>query len=256
MVLYLSFKVASLSFMITSFYTAKSTLSLCHDYFMLLTTCAYKRLRCNENSQNNTATMGSKHSTKRQDSIAHHVYETAHRIGSALSKPRDDPGALWDKEIQPLDTFLLIWLDTNVERNDQIQTTIKFLQKVVKGTLLMTDCDIFKKQLKEYEADEKIVLVVSAGFGKKIMPDIHNFTSIIAIYVYSLDYSIDDKWIQDYWKVRGIFSNITELARQLLRDLTYIKRMEDSNNQDILRQPSVDDHSICQTNQNAIQAGL
>ena len=203
--------------------------------------------------------MGNALFVKRQISRGRQVYETTSRNGPTLTKSRDDPDFLWDREIQPLETFFLIWLQSNIDRNDQIQTTIKHLQNVVMHTRLMNDCDYLKKYLKEYKADDKIVLIISGEFAKKIVPYVHDFTSIIAIYVYSLEYTIDDEWIQDYWKVRNVISVVKELARLLWRDLTYITRIEDLNNQIIMHKPSVNDPLVSEMkeklNQNVIQTG-
>jgi hypothetical protein len=58
----------------------------------------------------------------------------------------------------------------------------------------------------------------------------------------------DDRWLEDYWRVCVAFPGVNKSVSQLLTDLTYMKRKEESNNQTILYKPSVNASLICPMN--------
>jgi hypothetical protein len=134
-------------------------------------------------------------------------------------------------EKQPSKRSLSIWLDPDVDQNEQIQLAMKRLQKIVPCALATNNCDECKQWLMDYDGNKRIFLIVSNKFGKQLVPDIHSLPSIIAIYVYCMDRTIHTKWTENYSKVRNVISDTNKLTQKLLMDARNPKRIKDLNSQ-------------------------
>jgi hypothetical protein len=142
-----------------------------------------------------------------------------------------DSSFLSTTEEQPLKRALFVWLDPDVHKNEQIQSAMKCLEKIVPCALSTNNYDECKQWLMDYNDKKGIFFIVSNKFGKQLVPDIHSLPSIIAIYVYCTDRKIHTKWTENYSKVRNVISDTNKLARKLLMDARYPKRIKDLNSQ-------------------------
>jgi len=144
-------------------------------------------------------------------------------------------------KVQSSETFLHIWFDENVGENLQIQRALKVLKQNVKNVRLMHDRYKFYQWLIKHHNNENVVLIVSSKCGKQLVPDIHNWQSITAIYVYCTDGTTDNKWTESYSKVRGVISDPNKLAQEVSADTKDLKSIDDFNSQRVL--PEVLIHS-------------
>ena len=135
----------------------------------------------------------------------------------------------WEKDIQRFEKFLIIWLDSKVDRNNRIQMAIESLENRVQRTVKMKNYYECMRWLVNYDADEKILFIVSNEFDQTHMLDFHRFPSIIAIYKYSLDHKIGDTWAHTYPNVRDIVIDLDTLVQIILQDLACFKRIDDFN---------------------------
>jgi hypothetical protein len=167
-------------------------------------------------------------------------------INSILMAPRQNFEFLRKKDIQQCENFLIIWLDSNVNQNNQIQRVIKRLENVVTHVLPMTNYYECEQWLIKFNADAKIIFVVSNELDEQIMYNVQHLTSITTIYRYSLDSKIGSKWIHNYPKVCNVVLDLDELLNKILRDAANFKCVDDFNNQPYMtsRMPEILDKNV------------
>ncbi|CAF4318158.1 unnamed protein product, partial [Adineta steineri] len=73
---------------------------------------------------------------------------------------------------------------------------------------------------------EKILFIVSGALGRKILPNIHQLKSVIAIYVFCLRPQYHITWTKDYAKVRAVISEPNTLLQHISNDLIYFENIE------------------------------
>lgn len=99
-----------------------------------------------------------------------------------------------------LETFSLVWLDRNPNENDlrnteqQLRTIINHLKKfqTVKECL---------NYIGGRSQIDRIVMMVSGQLGREIVPLIHNYRHIVAVYVYCMNKKLNEEWASKFTKV-------------------------------------------------------
>jgi hypothetical protein len=80
----------------------------------------------------------------------------------------------------------------------------------------MNAYDKCERWLKKYNGRERISLIASNQFGQKIVPHVHDLSSIESIYMKFPDPKTKNKWTQKYPKVSSIDSNLNRLEEYLV----------------------------------------
>jgi hypothetical protein len=127
-----------------------------------------------------------------------------------------------------LETFRLVWLDPNVDTSNDNKMTQVYLRKILTSLITFDNIESCEKWLKNYDSDEKIILIVSGIYGENLVPKIHYLPSIIAILVYCLDVKRNEIWTKNYSKIRSVVSNSNILLKQLLMNQSNLESVEDS----------------------------
>ena len=105
------------------------------------------------------------------------------------------------EEIISSEALSLVWIDPNVENDENRRVHEKL------GTLYGT----YKKfasvgngldAIKKFSVSSRLVLVVSGGFGKEIVPQIHELEPVLAIYVFCMMVENYKTWAEQFPKVR------------------------------------------------------
>src|ERR1700728_4107822 len=78
-----------------------------------------------------------------------------------------------------LETFLLVWLDPNVDTNNENKMTQICLRQILTSLITFDNVESCEKWLKKYDSNEKIILIISGIYGEQIVPKIHYLSSII-----------------------------------------------------------------------------
>ena len=119
---------------------------------------------------------------------------------------------------------LLVWLDGTIdEQNDNCQKTIGQFRHVVNTIKPFTDsgrCIHFLESMK----DENAFMVVSGALGEQIVPRIHSMSQIDAIFVFCSNQSYHEKWAKNWWKVRGVFTQIQPVCEALKQAVDQFER--------------------------------
>jgi hypothetical protein len=136
---------------------------------------------------------------------------------------------LWAKDIQLPKNFLIIWLDSKVKQNNEIQMAIEDLKIYVERVLQTNNIHECEYWFMRYDGIKKIIFIVSSEFDKTVVPIVHELASLIVIYRYSLDYKIDNTWTQNYKNVRDIIPNFNVFVEIISRDLRSFNRVDEFN---------------------------
>ncbi|CAF3759215.1 unnamed protein product [Adineta steineri] len=140
---------------------------------------------------------------------------------------RSDENHFFKREDNHLETFTLIWLETNI--NDQkhedieekLRTTIYHIKK-------FDDLDKCKKYIEEASKDNKLVLLISGQLGRQLVPSIHQLQHISAIYIISEDKENDKIWTRDFPKLKTVRTGLKKLISQINEDYARQKRIHES----------------------------
>ncbi|CAF3387652.1 unnamed protein product, partial [Rotaria socialis] len=75
----------------------------------------------------------------------------------------------------PVENYLLIWADGNInEGNEDSQSILIELRKVIKNVEIYTEAAPCFEWLKEYGAEKKVVAICSGALSRDLVPKIHN----------------------------------------------------------------------------------
>lgn len=101
-----------------------------------------------------------------------------------------------------LETFTLVWLDANVDKNpdnltaqDELRATINQLQTFADPTKCVRSIESTPKT-------DRIVLIVSGSLSHGIVRHIHQLEQLVSIYIFCYDVKGHEEWSKSYCKVR------------------------------------------------------
>lgn len=111
-----------------------------------------------------------------------------------------------------IQNFRIIWLDVNINESvNYSQNSINHLRHWVNTIDTFTDADEcidFLSQIK----DDTVFMIVSNAFGRNMVPMIHEMFQVNSIYVFLDDSTHYEQWPKEWWKVKGIFTQMTAIC--------------------------------------------
>jgi hypothetical protein len=99
-----------------------------------------------------------------------------------------------------LETFMLIWLDKLVNVSQENIDTKLLLRKAINQVKTFEDANKCTQHI-ECHPGERIVLIVSGRFGHEVIPHIHHFRQLVAIYIYCSDKKRNEELAKKFIKV-------------------------------------------------------
>lgn len=116
--------------------------------------------------------------------------------------------------------FVLIWLDSTIDKwnDNEFRNDISSLRPIVNNIYVFADADQcidFITDIKE----EKVLMILSDDFGRKLVPIVHSLIQINSIYIFSKNGSENKQWIQEWPIVRGRFTSIPYIIEILKQDV-------------------------------------
>ncbi len=105
-------------------------------------------------------------------------------------------------ENSSIDNFTLIWVDADVNRNEENLNAQKDLRIIFDNVQTFEDIVLCQEYIKTHLEKYRFVLIVSGRFGQELVPDIHQFSQVLAIYVFCLNQAIHLEWAQKFTKVQ------------------------------------------------------
>ena len=99
-----------------------------------------------------------------------------------------------------LETFLTVWIDANANKTQDNEDTYEALRASINYLQIFDNLQDGEKYIRSI-LSEKIILIVSGGYGKELVPRIHDLVQVNCIYVYCYDKAHHEEWAKNYSKV-------------------------------------------------------
>jgi len=146
---------------------------------------------------------------------------TINTIDIVLQLPTNLPDHSEDINTIRKPNLIFIWLDSSVNEidNDDCQQTLFELKQVVNNLQIFAT----KDECHQYictNPNQKIFLIVSGSLGQEFVPKIHTFRQVNEIYIFCQDKSKHEHWVKIWSKVRGVFTAILPICRELKQIVT------------------------------------
>jgi tetratricopeptide (TPR) repeat protein len=118
-------------------------------------------------------------------------------------------------DIQKVQNILLIWLDNNIDNNDEnCQNIITNLRHVVNSVNTFTDdnqCIQFIQSI----SNNKACMIISGSLGQHIVPRLHDMSQVDSIFIFCNNKRYHEQWAKEWAKIKGVFTNITSICETL-----------------------------------------
>lgn len=105
------------------------------------------------------------------------------------------------KSSDNLETFSLIWLDATVNTSRENINAQTDLRNIINYLKPFDNSEKCEKYIRKSQKSDRIVLIVSGGLGKEIVPRIYKLQQVCAIYVYCMNKKKNKEWADQYSKV-------------------------------------------------------
>jgi len=100
-----------------------------------------------------------------------------------------------------LETFLLYWLDAEVNISDHNKIVQKQLNSIVNHLEIFDDLSQCQQTIESLSKQDRLILIVSGRLGRQIVPQIHHLRQLLSIYVYCTDKLLNEEWSKQFRKV-------------------------------------------------------
>lgn len=102
-----------------------------------------------------------------------------------------------------LETFSLLWLDSNVHKTQDNITSQVILREAINFLQIFDKADDCEESIRKIKY-EKVVLIVSGRLGRETVPRLHDLPQLNSVYVYCFDKIGNKQWADKYSKVPRI----------------------------------------------------
>jgi tetratricopeptide (TPR) repeat protein len=124
-------------------------------------------------------------------------------------------GSLRRPNVRMVQNFLVVWLDENIDENDDdYQHSIVKLREVSNTVNTFTDVDECISFIMDIKT-KKVFMISSGAFGQTTVPLVHDMTQIDTIYIFCGDKVRHQKWAQQWSKIQDVFTDITSICEVL-----------------------------------------
>ncbi|CAF1113460.1 unnamed protein product [Rotaria sp. Silwood1] len=137
-----------------------------------------------------------------------------------------------------METFLIVWLDANINKTKDNEDTYKALRTSVNYLKTFDNLQEGETYIRSIQR-EKIILIVSGGYGRAIVPRIHDLVQVNCIYVYCVDKAYNEAWSKDYSKIRSVITKRKQLIDEITEDQKLRNIIEDIVPMSILNRTAV-----------------
>ncbi|UJR09730.1 hypothetical protein I4U23_013959 [Adineta vaga] len=167
------------------------------------------------------------HDTTTEQPLCHTFqYDTNHSltIRDALSSSAKVKRLLPTERITIAQNFFVIWLDPSIDQtNEDCKRSLTELQRIVHTIKTFTnpdECVDFIRGIK----DENIFMIASETLGFNYVPRVHQMSQIDSIYIFCGNRSEHEQWVEDWEKIKGVFTDIRSLCEVLHEDVRVCDR--------------------------------
>ncbi|CAF1087930.1 unnamed protein product [Didymodactylos carnosus] len=149
---------------------------------------------------------------------------TAAKSDDSQEKPAESAAA---NDTDNIETFTIVWLDANVnttEDNTETYHALRTIVNYIRTYDAVQPCEEYVTRVSR----ASLILIVSGGFGREIVPRIHDLEQVNSVYVYCADKKRNERWAKDYAKVRSVIVERAELIEKVSDDQKIRALMEDA----------------------------
>ncbi|UJR23856.1 hypothetical protein I4U23_026831 [Adineta vaga] len=133
-----------------------------------------------------------------------------------------------------LESFACLWVDQNIHSTKDNRDTQEELRQIINHLRTFDNADECEQYIRQIK-NEKVILIVSGGLGRNIIPRIHDLSQFSACYVFCQDKKANEQWANNYHKINGIFVERTKLIDQISKDQTARAKVEDGVSISVIR---------------------
>jgi hypothetical protein len=106
--------------------------------------------------------------------------------------------------IQNAENYQLLWLDESVNETQDNLVTQKKLRRTFSQLKTFDNVKECEKHVHNVEGtNQKMIMIVSGRFARKLIPPIHDIRELIAFYVYCMNKDSNKQWADNYRKVES-----------------------------------------------------
>jgi len=109
----------------------------------------------------------------------------------------------YHKKENNLELFSIIWLDSNLNINDNRKTDEK-LRLIINHLNKFQDIQQCQRYIEQRSIDDRLIIIVNGIQGQQMVPRIHHLRQVSSIYVYCIDKYYHQQWTQQFYKVKFI----------------------------------------------------
>ncbi|CAF4655655.1 unnamed protein product, partial [Rotaria socialis] len=111
--------------------------------------------------------------------------------------------------------YLVIWVDGNIDENiEDCRNTVARLRAAVSEVNVCRTPEGCIEFLNEMD-DGKAFIISSGDLGQSLVNDIHGMPKVDAIYIFCGDKARHEQWVNDWPKIRGVFTSINPICESL-----------------------------------------
>ncbi|CAM4887127.1 unnamed protein product [Rotaria socialis] len=126
-----------------------------------------------------------------------------------------------------LEIFSLIWLDASVNTSKENVHAQSDLRGIINYLKTFDNIQKCEKYIRKSLESDRIVLIVSGGLGKEIVPQIYKLKQVCSIYVYCMNKKKYKKWASEYSKIKLVTTDLDELIHRIEKDHAKKKKIEE-----------------------------
>ncbi|CAF3907319.1 unnamed protein product, partial [Rotaria sp. Silwood1] len=127
-----------------------------------------------------------------------------------------------------LETFNLFWLDASVKKTAENVAAQSKLRSIINYLRTFDVDSVCERQIRALSSDDRLVLIVSGGLGRELVPRIIDLPQVSSIYVYCRDKQRNKEWADGFDKVRLVTTDIDKLIHHIKSDqIREIERHEE-----------------------------
>jgi tetratricopeptide (TPR) repeat protein len=117
--------------------------------------------------------------------------------------------------IRQLQNVLLIWLDNNIDdNNEDCRNTVTELRRVVNDVNTYTDGDQCIQFINTIN-NNKVCMIISGSLGQLIVPRVHDMSQVDSIFILCGNTTSHEQWAKEWPKIKGVFTKISLICEAL-----------------------------------------
>ncbi|CAF1089451.1 unnamed protein product [Rotaria sp. Silwood1] len=116
------------------------------------------------------------------------------------------------------ETFLLCWLDGDVNATDDNKKTVTMLHSIVKHFKIFDDAYECKKYIESLNEKDRLILIVSGRLGREIVPKLHQLKQLLSVYVFCIDKTLNEEWAKQFRKIKDVIIHQENLITRIKSD--------------------------------------